>query len=139
MAALTDDRRIKREDAGVNSAPVAASTTIYKGALVCYNSNGYAVPAADTAGFVFAGVAREQVDNSAGGNGDDDVELWTGDVYQFDCSGFTAADVGKSVYAVDDQTVALAATTTNDIKVGTVARFISATKVAVRLELHTGA
>ena len=141
MPALTADRNTTREtqDPQANYAPVAASTTIFRGSIVFNNASGYAVPAEDTANFSLAGVAREQVDNSAGANGDKTVELYSSGIFHFAHSGLVQADVGKSVYAVDDQTVALAATTTNDIKVGTIKRWISSSSVAVELNPHTGA
>ena len=39
----------------------------------------------------------------------------------------------RDVYAVDDNLVALAATTTNDVKVGRVVGFVSATEVRVKI------
>jgi len=37
--------------------------TIYVGGMVCINAAGYAVAAADVAGYTFAGVAQEEPDN----------------------------------------------------------------------------
>ena len=142
MSALTADRVTVREDGNKNYGPVAASTTVYGGSLAMQNASGYIVPGADTASCVFAGVVPVdgQVVNS-GANGAKSVELLTEGVFHFAASGLTAADVGAPLFLVDDQTVALAATTTNDVRVGTLARFISATKAAVRLDLNfaTGA
>lgn len=46
MTALTKDRNTKRRDGVQYSDPVAASTKVFAGALVCINASGFAVPAA---------------------------------------------------------------------------------------------
>ncbi len=66
MSALTRDRATPYREGIEVEYPVAANTKIYAGSLVCVNAAGYAVPAADTSGYRFAGVALEQVDNSGG-------------------------------------------------------------------------
>jgi hypothetical protein len=141
MAALTADRNTTRETLSPQAdyGPVKASTTIYKGAIVCTDSTGYCVPGADTAGLALKGIARAQADNASGAAGDIDVEVWADGVHHFKHSGLTQADVGKSVYALDDQTVALAAGVTQNVKIGTLKRVISTSKCAVDLNPHTGA
>jgi len=121
MAALTADRPQKRRGDGiVVSYPVAASTKIYKGSLVCINTSGYAVPAADTSGFKIGGVAEDYADNSSGSAADISVACRL--LAEFDFvlgSGLAQADVGANVFVQDDQTVNDAAAQTNDVKVGT--------------------
>ena len=46
--------------------PVAASTHIYQGTLVCLNLSGYLVPASADPSLTVVGVAQEEADNSAG-------------------------------------------------------------------------
>lgn len=109
MAALTKDRNTKRRDAKVFSDPVAATTKIYAGALVCINASGYAVPGSTSTALKARGVAQEQVDNSTGAAGDKRVETTRG-CFPFANSAsadeITRADIGATAYIVDDQTVA---------------------------------
>ena len=71
MSALTRDRATSYREGIEVEFPVAAATKIYAGSMVCVNAGGYARPAADTSGYRFAGVAMEQVDNTAGADGAD--------------------------------------------------------------------
>lgn len=109
MAALTKDRNTVRRDGVQYSDPVAASTRIYAGALVCLNASGNAVPGSVSTTLKARGVAQEQVDNSSGAAGDKRVETRRG-VFPFANSAstdeITRADIGNSAYIVDDQTVA---------------------------------
>lgn len=109
MTALTKDRNTKRRDGVQNSDPVAGSTKIYAGALVCINASGYAVPGSTATTLKARGVAQEYVDNSAGSAGDARVETRRG-VFPFVNSAstdeITRADIGANAYIVDDQTVA---------------------------------
>lgn len=119
MAALTKDRNTLRRDGVLHSDPVAASTRIYAGSLVCLNASGYAVPGSTSATLSARGVAQEQVDNSSGLAGDKRVETRRG-VFKFanSASGdaITIANIGANCYIVDDQTVALThATTTRSL------------------------
>lgn len=131
MAALTQDRNTSYREGVELEYNVAASVKIYGGSLVALNASGYAAPGADTASFKFLGVAREQVDNSAGANAAKKVTVRKTGVHRFAASGMAITNIGDDVYLVDDQTVGLAATTTNDVKCGKIAEFISATEVGV--------
>ena len=112
MVALTQDRKSQRRDGDQFSDGVVTGQKIFLGSLVCLNGNGFARPAADTAGYRIRGVALEQVDNTSGSNGDKTVTTRKG-VYLFEASGLTIADLGEPMYVVDDQTVSKAATTNN--------------------------
>jgi hypothetical protein len=127
MAPLTQDRATSYREGIEVEFPVAAATKIYAGSMVCTNAGGYAVPAADTSGFRFVGVALEQVDNSAGADGAKKVRLRRTGVFDFDAAALTQARVGDPVYAVNDHTFADTNGVTNHIKVGTLATFVSAT------------
>jgi hypothetical protein len=128
MSALTKDRATSYREGIEVEYPVAASAKIFAGSLVCVNANGYVVPAADTSGYRFVGVAMEQADNASGANGDKVVRLRRFGVFEFDAASITQAMVGEAMYAVDDHTFDDAAGPTNDIKVGTLVRYVSATK-----------
>jgi hypothetical protein len=125
MSALTRDRATPYREGIEIEYPVAANTKIYAGSLVCISAAGYAVPAADTSGYRFAGVAMEQVDNSDGGQS---VRLRRAGVFEFDAVSITQDMVGVAMYAADDHTFDDAAGPTNDIKVGQLVKYVSATK-----------
>lgn len=133
MSNLTNVRDDQRQAGDLVDVAVAASTKIFKGSNVNYGASGYAKKASDTASESFAGVAMESCDNSTGGNGDSVVRVWLEGVFSMNCSGADRTWEGKDVYAVDDNVVALAAATTNDVKVGRVVQFISATEVRVKI------
>lgn len=132
MSNLTAQRSDKRQDGQLVSTALAA-VKVFKGAILNFNTSGYAKPAGDVANEVFAGVAIETVDNSAGAAGALSVRVWKEGVISLNCASATQAWVGQDVFAVDDNTVALAATTTNDVRVGRVVQFVSATEVRVKL------
>ena len=135
MSALAADRNTKRLKTDQSqSYPVAASTTIYAGALVCLNTSGYAVAAAATAGYQVVGVAKEQVDNSSGSNGDESVEVHRTGAFEFTSSGLSIADEGKPCWITDDNNVT---TTPGDVFVGILREYVSATSAYVDVEPAT--
>jgi len=115
MGALTKDRNTPRRDGEIFEAPVAAGAVIYAGAMVARDGDGNAAPAADTAGLVVIGRADATADNSGGAAGAISVTVCRG-VFAWSHSGLTRADLGKVLYATDDQTVAT--TSTNDVPAG---------------------
>jgi len=127
MGALTKDRATSYREGVEIEFPVAADTIIFAGSLVCVNSTGYAVPAADVAGYKFVGVALAQADNRGGANGAKKIRLRRHGVFEFDATSITQAMVGDAMYAVDDHTFDDAAGTTNDIKVGVLVKYVNAT------------
>lgn len=133
MANQTTNRDYKRQQA--ESLPYkAAAVKAYIGELISLNASGYGKQAGDVAGEKFVGVCRQDVDNSAGAAGDKDIIVWATGAMEFAFSGTAAqADVGKQVYAVDSQTVALAATTLNDVLVGRITEVVSASVVRVKI------
>ena len=127
MTALTRDRATPYREGIEVEFPVAAATKIYAGSMVCINAGGYVAPAADTSGYSFAGVAMEQVDNTAGADGVITIRLRRSGVFEFNAAALTQAKVGDAMYAVDDQTFADTTGVTNHIKVGTLVKYVSAT------------
>lgn len=115
------------------SVPVKASTKIWKGAMVGVDATGYAIEMVDTAGVKFLGVAIDEADNSSGSSGDIEVKLQMNVRIKIACSSADQTWVGKKAYAVDDNTVALENTVTNNRLVGMVTRFISATQIEVMM------
>jgi hypothetical protein len=112
MTALGADRVMSRLGdepiPSLGEGPVGASVTIYKGALLAYNSAGYLVPATTAVGLRIAGVASEKVVN-AGANGAKRVKFERG-VFPFENSSsgdaIAETDVGQDCFVVDDTTVA---------------------------------
>ena len=128
MAALTKDRATPYREGIEVAYPVAAAVKIYAGSLVCANTGGFATPAADTSGYRLAGVALEQVDNLTGADGAKSVRLRRHGIFEFDAASLTQTMVGDPMYAVDDHTFDDAAGPTNDVKVGVLVKYGSATK-----------
>jgi hypothetical protein len=127
MAALTKDRATPYRDGIEIDFPVAGNIKIYSGSLMCANSTGYAVPAADTAGLKFVGVALEQADNTGGANGAKTVRLRRTGVFEFDAASITQAMVGTAMYIVDDHTMDDASGPTNDIRIGVLVKYVADT------------
>jgi hypothetical protein len=103
---------------------LAASTRIWAGTMVSLNAAGRAIPAADTASTRVIGRAEQSVDNSAGSAGDLSIQVKPG-CFKFNNSAtqpVTIASIGLVCYVEDDNTVAIAAGPTNDIKAGIVVR-----------------
>ena len=128
MSALTRDRATPYREGIEVEYSVAANMKIYAGSLVGVNAAGYAAPAADTSGYRFAGVAMEQVDNSGGSNGGMNVRVRRAGVFEFDAVSISQDMVGAAMYAADDHTFDDAAGLTNDVKVGLLVKYVSATK-----------
>lgn len=109
MVALTNDRNTPRSQGDDRRGFVAASTKIFAGAMLMRNATGYVVKGQTATGLVGIGRAEEQVDNSAGADGDLTVTYRPGPYRYANSAGadeITIADIGNKAYAVDDQTVA---------------------------------
>lgn len=88
-----------------NHIPIIASDIVYQGAAVGDNASGYGRPL--TSGDPFRGFALEKVDNSSGSAGDLNISLLTKGNIQLAVSGLAITDVGRPVYATDDNTFVL--------------------------------
>lgn len=129
MAAATTDRLTKSKGTVKRLAyPVKANTKIFAGTMVCTDSTGFAVPAADTAAFsTVRGIATAQADNTGGANAAIDVVVEFNCEFLLGCTGaITQVDVGQLAMAADDQTVSDAAAMTNDVRVGRIVELVSA-------------
>lgn len=125
--AATKDLKKAMSDGKLVAHPVKGSTKIFAGTLVCVDSTGFAIPAADAAGNRFVGVADAQADNSLGSDGDINVLVWKDGDFEMAASSITQAMVGSQMYVVDDQTMD-ETTPAHSVPCGTLAKFISATK-----------
>lgn len=109
MTALTADRNTARRDGAEYAYPVAASVKLYAGSLACLDANGFVTPGATSTTLKAVGRADNQVDNSAGADGDQSITVTPGIFLYANSSGgdeIARADVGSPCYIVDDQTVA---------------------------------
>src|SRR5258706_10411869 len=103
MSAATQDINTPKKLATLENLPVADGAKIYAGTLVAVNTDGYAAPAADTAGLRVVGRANVQVDNTSGSDGDLFIEVERGVFgYANDSDAVTEAEVGKVVFVKDD-------------------------------------
>jgi len=135
MALSEAKQRVQKE--GLLSAfPVKAGVNIFKGALVKIGADGFLAPQAAEAGANHAGVAYEGMDNSNGADGDVVCRVERADSFVMDGTGFVQADVGKLVYASDDDTVSITQGT-NEMAVGVIEELLSATQVYVKQLVDT--
>lgn len=135
MATLAADKPRAFELGEHNDLPVIANDCIFEGAAVGDNGSGYARPL--VAGDPFRGFAAEKTDNTGGSAGALRVRCRRfGDV-QLAVSGLAITDVGKDVFASDDDTFVL--TQSTNTRIGYVKRFVSSGVGIVRFNESVGA
>lgn len=106
---LAKDRNTPMKAGELIVVPMAAGAKIYAGALVAANATGYAAPGSTATTLTYLGRAEEQVDNTGGADGDLTVPVRRRKAFKFKNEGgdpVTQAELGKSCYIVDDETVA---------------------------------
>ena len=121
MSTLTADKVRDYELGGINEYPVIAGDVIYEGAAVGDNGSGYARPL--EGGDPFRGFAERCADNSDGSAGDASVRVKEAGKVVLPISGLAITDVGKDVYASDDDNFTL--TPGSNTRIGYVSRYIS--------------
>ena len=106
MAALTNDnpRDLQVLPASTVIAPVAASQTIHKGALVMINSAGFVVEVATGAANVFFGMALTSASDITTA-GDKSVEVLVTGQVRFELSTAAQAHLGDTFYATNDNDI----------------------------------
>lgn len=129
--ALSAIARHKTADAGAgpgNSAAfkISNGVVVYAGAYICVDqSTGYAVLAADTANYLWAGIAQNSATGDTSATEPPEVRVTTGPLVLVDVAvtGLNNVnDVGDLVYATADDTLTL--TSTSNLKaVGQVRRY----------------
>ena len=140
MANLTSAYEACDKSGALIGYNLKAGAKIFAGAMVAVDdATGFLVRGGDQAGRTFAGIAYESADNTNGADAAVGIRVKKTGTYTYGFSGTVGqAVVGKKVYAVDDNTVALAATTTNDVYVGDVVALVSGNKVRVRIDRAVG-
>ncbi len=126
MSALTKDTNRVYELGNINELPIAGGELIYQGAAIGCNSSGYAKSLEN--GDIFAGFAEDNVDNSAGSDGAKRIRIRKKGAILLDISGVALGDIGKAVYATNDNTFTLSPT--DAVYIGQISR-IESTGVAV--------
>lgn len=109
MVALVQDRNTAHQDGELIAVPVAAATKIYTGALVVITAAGFAAGGSVATTHTYFGRAEEGVDNSAGIAGAKTVQVRRRKAFKWANHAadlVVAADLGKTCFIVDDQTVA---------------------------------
>lgn len=109
MAALSAARNTPAAQGDIRRVPLPANGKVYQGGMVQITAAGYAASASATAANVTIGRAEETVDNTGGANADKSIKVRRG-VFRFGNSAagdlIARTEIGKTVYVVDDQTVA---------------------------------
>ena len=114
-----------------NDHPVIAADIIYEGSAVGDNASGLARPLVSADPFL--GFAATQCDNSAGAASAKTVRVRSKGYVQLSVVGVaSAADVSELVYASDDDTFTLTASTHGTI--GKLARWVTGTTCIVYFE-----
>ena len=135
MTALSASYEAQRREGELISYKVAGSAVIWKGALVCLDADGYAIPAADTSGLIFIGVAYEDGDNATGTDGAIKVRVLKTGTYLVSKASAAQTDLGKVMCIADDNTVA--ADTTNDIPAGIAVEAPDGAHLRIRINNYT--
>lgn len=109
MVALSAARNTPAAAGDIRRVPLPANGKVYQGGMVQVTAAGFAAAASATAANVTIGRAEETVDNTGGANGAQSVDVRRG-VFRFGNSAagdlIARTEIGKTVYVVDDQTVA---------------------------------
>lgn len=132
---LAADKALEYTEGVELDFPVINADIIYGGSFVCVNAAGYALPASDTAGLIFQGIAVNRADNSLGNAGDISVTLRRrGLVRATLATAISQANVGDNVFLVDDESVDLTANVTHKIFAGVIAKYIDTTHAMIDIE-----
>jgi hypothetical protein len=133
MAAVTADQLISRQERRRGGGPVAASTILYAGTMAFWNADGYLDDDTGSGANRFAGIVVTQVDNSGGGNGDKNADLFVDGSFQLLGSGFAQTSVGLKAHATFNFTITLTPSAST-CYVGTIVEYLSSTVVVVSID-----
>lgn len=140
MAALTGNYDANEKSGKLQGYNLGADKKVFKGSLIAADdATGYAEAATDAAAKTFLGVAYEPGDNTDGAAGAVGIRVQKSGSFIYNFSGtWNQTIIGKKAYAVDDNTVALAATTANDVYVGDIVGLAGTSQVRVRIDRAAG-
>ena len=134
MTILATDTPRDYELGDINEYGVMANNIIYEGAAVGENGAGYARPL--QAGDTFLVFAEQTIDNSTGSAGEQRVRVKTYGKVKLAVSGIAITDIGKPVFASDDNTFTL--TQSNNSYIGRVCRVESSGTCIVAFDANRG-
>lgn len=131
MSASTADRSLTTQTVATIPYGVADNKIIYKDTCVCTDSSGWLNLAADTSGFVYAGLSAAHADNTivghtAGGITCDVTPPANSPESRYIVQDFTSpaqTAVGALAYFTDDHTVAVSSS--NSVKMGIIVQIIA--------------
>jgi len=133
MTTLAVDSPLTIVTGDFNAIGIIADDIVFEGALVGDNFAGYGRPL--VAGDLFVGHSLEQVVNTGGLAGAKNIRLRTGRYRgKVTISGVLITDVGKEVYASDDDTYTLSSY--GNSRVGVVIRYDSTNKAIVEFQTN---
>jgi len=106
MTAITEPRDTPWRDCILVPLPVAKGEVIPMGAIVCVSVTGFAVNGSEDATLKYAGCADESVDNSAGEDGTQFINVRANKAFKWASDGtITQASLLTRAYIVDNQTL----------------------------------
>ena len=109
MVALAAARNTPRKIGADRVVPLAANAKVFLGGMVQIAASSFGVAGSATAANVTIGVALTSADNTGGANGAQSVNVRRG-IFRMANSAagdlIARTEIGKTVYVVDDQTVA---------------------------------
>lgn len=132
MTTLAVDRSRNFELGDYNDLPVVASDIIYEGAAVGDNGSNAHRPL--VAGDRFVGFAETRADNASGAAAAINVRVRTKGRVQVPITSIDVTDLGKPVFASDDDTFTLTQSTSSHI--GKAVRFVATGTVIVEFDAH---
>ncbi|MBT0664773.1 hypothetical protein KI809_10720 [Geobacter pelophilus] len=106
--ALTADRNTQMKDGELIAVPMATNKKIFAGSMVAANATGFATPGATATTLTYLGRAEEFKDNTGGADGAKTVLVRRKHAFKWKNSAgdaVTQAELGKTCYIVDDETV----------------------------------
>lgn len=106
---LAADRNTPMKDGEVVAVPMAANAKIFAGALTVANATGYAAPGSTATTLTYLGRAEEYKDNTGGADGAMTILVRRKKAFKWKNAAadlITQAELGKTCYIVDDETVA---------------------------------
>jgi hypothetical protein len=134
--------RVTDEFINLPLSGTAAARIFWPNAMLGVATDGYVDKLDDTQSLAFAGVVRPdegKLSQPIESDGARDIPIHKPQYLELTVSGVAQADLGKKVYALDDQTGTLAATTAYGNLIGTVARVVATNIALVKLAYGTDA
>ena len=106
---LSTDRNTAMQYGELISVPVAANAKMFAGGIACANATGFGTPGATATTLTFLGRTEGFVDNAGGADGAKTVLVRRKNAFKwknYASDPITQADLFKTAYIVDDETVA---------------------------------